>query len=113
VNSTSATSSGTVHLASLASALGTATNGEASAAIRWSFAMMERPSGMLDELREFRLAEVGEGSGGAALHRVEGEEAPADTAELHLPGPEVVDRVGQQPIGDMHQEIPKGSPISQ
>jgi hypothetical protein len=67
----------------------------------------------IDELGEFRLAEVGEGSGGAALHRVEGEVAPADTAELHLPGSEVVDWVGQQPIGHMHQEIPKGSPISQ
>jgi hypothetical protein len=30
-----------------ASGLGTATNGEESAAMRWSFAMIDRPSGML------------------------------------------------------------------
>ena len=47
VNSTSATSCGWAHRASLASGLGTATNGEESAAMRWSFAMIDRPSWML------------------------------------------------------------------
>ena len=47
VNSTSATSFGSVYRASLASGLRTAMKGEAPVPMRWSFAMMERPSGML------------------------------------------------------------------
>jgi integrase len=55
VNSTSATSCASVHRACLASGLGTATNGEASDPMRWSFATMSGRAGLISRCRRTRI----------------------------------------------------------